>query len=284
MNDRVQEITEQQKQFWNSESAERWVKNNKSMDRLLAPLTEILFAIADVKVGEAVLDLGCGVGSTTERAGQATGSSGKVLGLDISAPMLKAAQEKSEAEHVSFLEADASSHDFSATSFDLAMSRFGIMFFADPVAAFSNIRGALKPDGRIAMACWGPRSDNPWFQLPMDVVAEFCGPQPKIPARAPGPTAFGETDYVESILNGAGFRNIDIESREIWLDAGDDIDQTARYVMFMGPASRALAQYKPEQDVLDQMVADAKQRLQPYQTARGMEVSGLVHYLTAVAG
>jgi len=282
MNDQIAEITEQQRKFWNSESANKWVTNNQSMDRLLAPLTENLFEIAQVQTGEAVLDIGCGVGTTTRQVGRTTGPDGRVLGLDISAPMLAAAREKSEAAHVSFLEADAASHDLSDAAFDLAFSRFGIMFFAEPIVAFTNIRGALTPGGRIAMACWGPRVDNPWFQMPADIVEKYFGSQPAMPARAPGPTAFGEKNYVEDILSNAGFENIQIETKTIELDAGDELQQAAKYALFSGPASRAVAQHKPDQDVLDAMVADVEARLQPYQTAEGIRISGQVHYLTAV--
>ncbi len=131
------------------------------------------------------------------------------------------------------------------------------------------------------MVCWAPRTENPWFQLPMEVVGDFFGAQPKPPARAPGPTAFAEVAYVLEILEGAGFKDVSIDTKTIELDAGDDLDSTAKQVIFMGPAARALLQYKPEQATIDQMIAAMREKLSPFVTKDSIRVPGLVHYLTA---
>jgi SAM-dependent methyltransferase len=143
---------------------------------------------------------------------------------------------------VEFLEADAQTHDFEAGGFDLVFSRFGVMFFEDPVAAFANLRRALAPSGRLAFLCWQSIVDNPWMLLPAQAVAEHVSlPAPAAPD-APGPFAFADADRVRGLLEGAGFADVDVAAHEgeLAVGRGLELDEIVDFLQQMGPAGAAL--------------------------------------------
>ena len=163
---------------------------------------------------ERVLDGGCGGGQTMLALAQRVGSKGVVVGLDISRPMLEIARRRplpAGACRPDFREADVQSDDLGAEVFDAAFSRFGVMFFSDPIAAFANVRSALKPGGRITFVCWRPFQENAWMRIPMEAAQPFLDPTPVMDPLAPGPFAFADPDRVHSILSSAGFDKVTVE-------------------------------------------------------------------------
>ena len=156
----------EQIEYWNGDAGKRWAQEDNTMARLLSPVCEALLEHADVQGSRKAMDIGCGGGSQSLMLAQHLGPKASVLGVDISAPMLQVAQEKValavDAAQLSFLETDASSHSFAADSFDLLFSRFGVMFFDEPVGAFSNMRSALSDSGKLAFCCWQPLAENDW--------------------------------------------------------------------------------------------------------------------------
>ena len=152
--------------YWNGETTRKWLDNRETLDRQMARLTDLLLATAAPVAGERAIDIGCGTGALSRRLTAAVGPEGEVLGLDVSAPLLAEATRRAPA-NVRHLEGDAQVHSFQPGAFDLAASRFGIMFFADPTAAFANIRAGVRAGGRLAIACWAPLADNPWFGVPL---------------------------------------------------------------------------------------------------------------------
>ena len=151
-------------EFWNGSTATNWVAAEERMAELLAPLSRHVIERARVRPGEAVLDIGCGCGGTSLAM---AGAGARVLGIDVSGPMLARAREHGRGnDQVEFIEADAASNPFNP-EFDLLFSRFGVMFFADPAAAFANLRGGLNPTGRLCFICWQAVSENPWLAAPM---------------------------------------------------------------------------------------------------------------------
>ena len=200
-------------QFWNGETGQNWVSHDALMEAMLQPLGEAVMDSLSLKPGEHVLDIGCGCGHTSLSLADRVGAEGSVTGIDISAPMLAVATQLA-AEHntvhksVQFLEADAQTHRFTPESYDAAFSRFGVMFFEDPVAAFTNIHASLRPSGRLAFCCWQPRAVNPFMTVPAMAALELLPAPPEIPPRTPGPFAFEEADYVAEILTKAGFEHV----------------------------------------------------------------------------
>lgn len=189
-----------------------WVEQQALLDRMYQPIAKAVVDRVDLRAGETVLDVGCGSGATTFEAAWRIGPQGRAVGADISGALLELARRRAgeqALEGVDFVHADAQTHDFGVT-FDAIVSRFGVMFFPDPVAAFANLRRALKPGGRLAFACWRSPEDNAITQVPLDAAAPFLPEVPRFERNAPGRFAFADPERVRSILAEAGWRDIAI--------------------------------------------------------------------------
>ncbi|HEY1728800.1 MAG TPA: class I SAM-dependent methyltransferase [Candidatus Baltobacteraceae bacterium] len=232
-----------QREYWNNEGGARWTKFAASTTTLFIPLTDALLNSADAEPGEHVLDIGCGTARTTVELAKRV-RPGPVVGLDISGVILDAAREnvaRSGVGNVELILADAATHPF-AEPFDLVFSQFGVMFFEDPVAAFANLRRALKPHGRLAFACWRTLEENPWFAVPLAEAKRFAPPPQPTPPDAPGPLAFADAKRVERILTDAGFSDIVMAPHDEHLLIGN-LDQLADAKFMLsriGPAGRLL--------------------------------------------
>lgn len=252
----------QQIEYWNGDAGAHWSERDEEMDAMLRPLGSEAIDRAAPAAGERVLDIGCGCGATSFQLATGVGLTGRVLGVDISAPMLAQAQGKlasmTEDERcvLAFEQADASTLEFQPQTFDLLFSRFGVMFFADPVAAFTNMREALTPLGRMAFLCWGPVEENEWITVPMSAAMAHLPPPDPVGPRDPGPFAFADREYTAEILGSAGFVDIDFEAfaPTLKLGKGRSIADTAEFFLDLGPTSRALA---GQPDSLRQTVKDA---------------------------
>ena len=212
------------------------------------------------------------------------GPSGRVLGVDVSRPMLAVAERRALGErlgNVSLLLADASAHPFEPETADLVFSRFGVMFFADPVAAFANMRTALKPTGRLAFACWQPLAANPWFAVPLDALRPLLPPTPPADPFAPGPLAFADPDRVRSILGGAGFADVAVEPHSTRLHLGDR-SAALDFLTQVGPGSRALGEAPPAaRPLLRRALDDA---LAAHEGADGVGLGGAIWLVSARRG
>lgn len=236
-------------EYWNGPGGRHWVDRQEMQDILLAPVSEMLIDHAGPTAGDRVLDVGCGCGATTVAFAERVGAAGHVLGIDISAPMLARARELAPADaSLEFALADATVHAFEPASFDLLVSRFGVMFFAEPALSFANMRRALRPGGRVAFACWRTPRDNPWLMLPLQAAYKHVPKLPELGPEDPGPFAFASEERVRRILGEAGFSAIALERRDLSLDvaAGRGMDVALKTAVQMGPASRALDGQPPE--------------------------------------
>src|SRR2546430_2677969 len=204
-----------QAEHWNTGPAvAHWVTNQARYDRMHAPFTARILEAAALRPGANVLDVGCGCGGTTLAAARLV-APGRVLGLDLSGPMLARARSDAEAAglaHAGVQQGDAQVFPLGPASFDTVISRFGVMFFADPVAAFANIRSATRPGGRLVFACWQPLAANQWLLVPGAALAEHLPPPAPVPADGPGMFAFADPDRLRPILAAAGWRDVEIAS------------------------------------------------------------------------
>jgi SAM-dependent methyltransferase len=236
----------QQLAYWNGPAVTRWITKQENMDAALAPVADAAIALAAVRPGERVLDIGCGSGATSIALARLVGPTGHVTGLDVSDPMIELARKRSVGMgNLDWVLADAAAHDFPPRSADLLFSRFGVMFFGEPVAAFANLRRALRPGGRLVFACWRPLDENPWMLLPLQVVQPLVPPVPRPEPNEPGPFAFGDAERVTHILTAAGFASPRYVRFEFAMVLGTSLDDAAEQTTSMGAAGRAL-QGQPE--------------------------------------
>ena len=273
-----------QAEYWNTGRGEQWVTHQEALDARFAGVRDALLARAAPGPGERALDIGCGTGATTLALAERVGPGGAVLAVDISAPMLAVARARCAArglDQVRLLCADAQSHAFERASYDLLVSRFGVMFFSDPVAAFGNLRQALRPGGRLAFVCWGPLADNPWFALPLAAGVRRLGPPDPTPPRAPGPLAFAETSYVQQILAGAGFAGIGVETVTESLACARSAAEEAAFARLVGPLARLIQSRAPAPALIEAMVEDVTASFAPWQNATGVHIPATLHYVTA---
>lgn len=267
---------------WNGTSGRHWVERQEFMDRLLAPVSREIFRAAALAPGMRVVDIGCGCGDTTLELVRQVTPGGSALGLDISAPMLARARERTpEGAAVDFVEADATVYGFAPQAADLLFSRFGVMFFAEPILAFANMRKSLKPGGRLAFACWRSPDDNPYFTLALDAANAILPPQPPLDLDAPGPFTFADADKVKRILTEAGFTAIALRPVDVMFDegAGGGLDAAVESALQIGPAARAL-QNQPE-SVRAQAAAAIRTAMAAHETPEGVMVPGKIWIVTA---
>jgi SAM-dependent methyltransferase len=269
-----------QARYWGNAGGHAWVEFQATLDAALAPINAVLLARAAPAEGERVLDIGCGAGVTALAIAERVGTQGRVVAADISPVMLARAVERtppSFASRIEFIEADAQVHPFPPGHFDLLVSHFGTMFFAEPVAAFVNLRRALKPGARMHLAAWGPLDGNPWFTIPRDAAVARLGAPPPVPPTAPGPFAFSDIGYVIDILRRSGFAAPVGEAVSLQLEPpGSDAD-AARLATSIGPASRIMAAMDGSPEDGDAIRQATAASFAPYWNGVGVRVPAVIN-------
>ena len=222
----------EQAEAWDGPEGEHWALHHERFDATISPHHGVLIAAAAFAPGERVLDIGCGNGLTSRDAARAVGPSGSVLGVDLSGPMLAVAEQLAEEEgldNVRFERGDAQVQSFEPGAYDLVISRFGVMFFLDPVAAFTNIASALRPGGRAALLVWQSVPANEWVSAMRDALA-VGRDLPLPPPGVPSPFSMADTDFARRVLTEAGFTDVAFaESTPPWR-LGSDADDAFGFV------------------------------------------------------
>ncbi len=266
-------------EYWNGPSSSKWVTNQQRMDRMLGAFSDHAMHRADIGPGERVLDIGCGCGATSHALGEQVGASGKVVGVDVSRPMLDVARAVRTDLPVSFVEADASAHDFGDDRFDLMFSRFGVMFFADPDRAFARIAKAMHPDGRVSFACWRPLSENPWMLQPVLVAKDFIDLPPRPGPEAPGPFSFADPARVKRVLASGGFTDIEVTAFDQDMIIGETVEQAIQTAMEVGPVGTAASDADAAtKEALNEAMA---RKLEGFVTADGVRLGASIWCVTA---
>jgi len=266
--------------YWNGEAGRRWTDLQESQDRMFAPITAALFEAAAPKAGERVIDVGCGAGETTLRAAALTGDA---LGVDVSERLLARARDRGRGAAARFALADATAYDFSGEAADLMISRFGVMFFAEPAKSFANLRRGLKPGARLVFVCWRAPDLNPVLLLPYAAAMPHLPPQPAPPPDAPGPFAFADEIRVRGILEAAGFVGVSFDARDFQLDVadGEGLAGALEKTLAIGPTSRALAD-QPE-DVIANVRAAIGEALAKFVEGVEVRLGGAIWIVRATA-
>ncbi len=268
----------EQADAWNGDDGRHWVTHRQRYDAMLRRLTSHLLDAADVIAGEQVLDIGCGSGETTFAAARAAGE-GTVLGIDLSGPLLDEARRRAEHEglhNAHFERSDAQVHPFPAAGYDVAMSRFGVMFFDDPAAAFANIARALRPGGRLALLCWQDAARNEWIVTMAAALAAHVD----LPAMdGDGPYSLADPHRIQDLLDGAGFVDVSIGPVAEPLRLGSDVDDVIDFVQDLRMVRKMLAD---ADEITTCNVFDAvRAALAPHQSADGVALGGAAWLVTA---
>lgn len=260
-------------EYWNEAAGVKWVAQQARLDRQLGPLGDEALARASARPGERVLDVGCGCGATTLALARAVGENGHVTGLDLSGPMLEHARRQAEAaglmSRIDWRHGDAQVVPLGRAEYDLVFSRFGVMFFDDPKAAFRNLAASTRPGGRLVFVCWQGREANPWLTAPAQAAARYLEmPKPPDPD-APGPFAFGEAERVRRILLAAGYRDVAIEAQNDLLLLGNgSLEDAIEVALEVGPVAGALREANPEPEVRAKVRAAVTEALQQFEGLR----------------
>jgi ubiquinone/menaquinone biosynthesis C-methylase UbiE len=266
---------------WNGESGANWVANADQRDAALAPVLDALMDAAGLEAGQRVLDVGCGCGATTLAAAKEVGASGHAVGLDLSESMLDVARRRAthaNTANVEFLSGDVQVYDLGRDAFDVVLSRFGTMFFNDPVAAFSNLAAALSDNGRLCIVTWQPFVANEWLSVPFAALLRY-GSMPNL-GDGPGMFSQSEPKAIRATLEQAGFAKVTVAPSEMRLLVGRTVDEALRYVTGTGIGRAVLATIAPEEQTaaLD-AVTDV---LSEHADSSGVHLPGAILITTAV--
>jgi SAM-dependent methyltransferase len=266
-----------QSEYWNGPAAERWIRLRELLDRSMASITAGALEAAAPRPGERVLDVGCGCGTTSLMLAERVAPGGSVVGVDISGPMLEVARGRAGSAAVEFVEGDAGALRF-ASPFDLAFSRFGVMFFSDPPAAFANLRAALAPGGRMVFACWRALRDNPWALAPLAAARDLLPPIAPPDPDAPGPFAFADRARLERVLASAGFTDVAIAAHDDHMYEGATVEAATEHAMMIGPLSVIVAEASEElRAAIRPRVAAA---MEPFATPEGVTPPAAIWLVT----
>ena len=273
-------------EYWNSAHTRAWAEEHEGIDRLFAGLTQVALNLAAPQLGERVIDIGCGSGTTVLELASRVGSSGYVLGADVSKPSVEKARERIATAGVLQAEitlCDVSTHTFPANSFDLVFSRFGVMFFAEPIATFTNIRKAMKPNGRLALAVFRTPQENKWATAPLAAVRHILPPITPPGPEEPGEFSWADAARVHRILETAGFQDVSLTPHDpvMPLAARGGAAEAASFMFRFGPVVRAMSDASEHQR--KQVRAALEAFFRRHEGPQGVTLAGAIWIVAARA-
>jgi SAM-dependent methyltransferase len=271
---------------WKGQSGERWVAYQARLDAMMAVFGQAAMEAAAPTTGERVLDIGCGAGASSLDLANRVGAGGHVLGVDISEQLIEKARTLAPQDAPTIFQvADASSAELPESAFDILFSRFGVMFFDDPTAAFTHMRPAVRPGGRVAFVCWRSMAENDWMRLPMGAMKGIIPPMTPPGPEAPGPFSFGDQGRVARILTAAGFTDVNIAPFDASIPFGKGetrdaaLDDAVNMTLEVGPLARVLAD-QPD-DIRDRASVAVRAAFAGCPGERSVMINGATWIVTA---
>jgi SAM-dependent methyltransferase len=256
------QTNEDQAKLWNGPSGAAWIDAQQVLDQMFLPIEELLAEAVSSAAAGRVLDVGCGTGSTTLAIARRLGAAGRSVGVDISEPMIALARTRAERDRVpaSFISADAQTHDFEPASFDMIVSRFGVMFFDDSVRAFANLRRAAADGAVLQCIVWRSAAENPFMTTAENAAAPLLPALPPRQPNAPGQFAFADARRVQPILEESGWPKIDIQPLDIVCTL--PATELSRYVTRLGPVGMALRE--ADEQTRERIASTVRAAFDPY--------------------
>ena len=266
-------INDEQYEFWNKGIGQKWVKEDNSLNERFAILTKEFFSRANINKNEKVLDIGCGGGITSFEASKLVGKDGYVLGADISEILLDLAKKNySNIENLEFKYCDVQNYKFKKNIFSKVISRFGVMFFENPIVAFRNIYNSIQNGGSLHFVCWTNVLENEFFTAAANIIIKHLNKEFPQVTRAPGPFAFSEKKYVKQILNASGFKNIKVDKIYTSISTYDDSKKDGELLFNIGLAGRLLA----EENLSEEELSKIKNKI--IEMAQKRQIDGKINY------
>ncbi|MFQ5699333.1 MAG: class I SAM-dependent methyltransferase [Myxococcota bacterium] len=264
----------EQSAYWNDVAGPRWVAAQERLDAQIRPLGLAAMERLGIEPGQQILDVGCGCGDTSLELAARVGPTGSVRGIDLSQPMLARARDRARAAGVAHLEfqcADAQETRFEGELRDRVFSRFGVMFFSEPAAAFRNLGRSLRPGGRIGFVCWQEVARNPYFYVPLAAAAAHIDVPPRAAPDAPGPFALADRARLHGILQDAGFSQIEIEDHAAEISAGS-MDSALSFYLQIGPLGALLREREASRELTERVTEAVRKALGPFEREGGIRV------------
>ena len=267
---------------WKGEQGEKWNHFRDQFEGMIEEIGKVIIDYADFAPGERVIDIGCGAGATSLKISELVGDSGHVTGLDLSPTLIDTCRQRAEAAglgNIDFIEGDAGA--IQLAGYDHLFSRFGVMFFEEPVKAFANMKTFLRPGGKVTFACWGPPAENPWVFDLMGIVSKYVQMPPPV-ANAPGPFAFADPDYLRQVLGESGYLSVSLTpgSADQWLGGPGATPQQATAFLaeatFLGRALEGMPAAQRQQ-ALEEITS----HLGKFHTDRGVALKGSIWMVKA---
>jgi SAM-dependent methyltransferase len=270
-------------ELWNGPATASWVTTPDRYDRMLEDLGRRALDAAQLAAGDRVLDVGCGAGQLTREAARRVAPTGRVLGVDLSAPLVELARSRTDDPAVSYVVGDAQVDPVPDPPYDVVVSRFGVMFFDDPVAAFGNIRAATGDAGRLSVVVWQAAAANEWVLTAVAAILPHVGPPDLPPADAPGPFSLAEPDRIHSVLGAAGWVDVNVRPVETTVLLGTgDVDSVVR--QYEDDLLGRLMLAKAEEDARGAARAALREALEPRMSAEGLRLGAAAWVVTASRG
>ncbi len=265
-----------------TEMATDWVDLAESMEATLAPVLARMIEVAALEPGSHVLDIGFGTGDSLLAALSALGPEGRITGYDIAPQMVSRASERVD-DRVELHIGDAQSLPFEANAFDAVISKFGTMFFDDTEAAFANIRSGVRSGGKMTLAAWGSRYENPYFSTPARVAQTRLGKAPPPPPDAPGPLRFEDADAVIGLLERAGWADAAVLTETVHLSPQGSVEDLAAIQMRIGSANRVMEDLQASLEDRDAIQAGLAEAFSVFEGSEGLRIPAQIHFFTARA-
>ena len=266
-------INDEQYEYWNKGIGQKWVKEDNSLNERFAILTKEFFSSANINKNEKVLDIGCGGGITSFEASKLVGKDGYVLGADISEILLDLAKKNySNIENLEFKYCDVQNYKFKKNIFSKVISRFGVMFFENPIVAFKNIYNSIQDGGSLHFVCWTNVLENEFFTAAANIIIKHLNKEFPQVTRAPGPFAFSEKKYVKQILNASGFKNIKVDKIYTSISTNDDSKKDGELLFNIGLAGRLLA----EENLSEEELSKIKNKI--IEMTQKRQIDGKINY------